>query len=73
MGARGRIGDEPKNGTMIFLELERIGDYCIRDVVTERELSKVVPELTPEERLVWLSNIRMNMRGSQSTSTPQSS
>lgn len=59
----GRIGDEPKKWHDDFLELERIGDYCIRDVVTERELSKVVPELTPEERLVWLSNIRMNMRG----------
>src|SRR5690625_5797851 len=42
---------------------QRLGEYCIRDVETERALGKVVLPLTKEEREVWLLDHKTNNHG----------
>lgn len=37
--------------------------YCCRDVETEREVYKVLPQLPVRERDIWLLNERINQRG----------
>lgn len=37
--------------------------YCKIDVEAERDLTKVLPELSPQEREVWLTDARINRRG----------
>jgi DNA polymerase len=43
--------------------LIRLGEYCTQDVMTERAVARSLPDMPPEERLVWLLDARMNMRG----------
>jgi DNA polymerase len=43
--------------------LIRLGEYCAQDVRTERAVAGALPDMPPEERLVWLLDARMNMRG----------
>lgn len=42
---------------------KRLGEYCIRDTETERELGRVVLPLSKSERKVWLYDHKTNMHG----------
>src|SRR5881394_188026 len=42
---------------------QKLIDYCAQDVLTERELDKRVPELSPRERQVFELDHAINMRG----------
>lgn len=42
---------------------QRLGQYCIRDTETERELGKIVRPLSVSERQVWLLDHKTNMHG----------
>ena len=42
---------------------EMLGEYCIGDVESEEELSAKLDDLIPNERLIWLMDQRINMRG----------
>lgn len=42
---------------------KRLGEYCIRDTETERELGKVVLPLSESERKAWLYDHKTNMHG----------
>lgn len=47
-------------------DLPRFADlcaYCLQDVEAERVLDRAVPELSPQERLVFLADYRLNQRG----------
>jgi DNA polymerase len=44
-------------------KLKQLTDYCVRDVEVERELDRVVPELTAFERRVFEADFRLNRRG----------
>lgn len=56
-----------KNGTWWHLtdpaKLDRLIQYCERDVEVEREVDRSVPDLPPSERLVWTLDRRMNAAG----------
>lgn len=41
----------------------RLASYCRQDIRAERALGKALRPLTPEERIVWLLDQRMNNRG----------
>ena len=43
--------------------MKRLAQYCATDVEVERELDKILRQLTPEEREVWLLTEEMNDRG----------
>jgi DNA polymerase len=43
--------------------LERLCDYCRRDVEAERALSKALPPLTADEQALWELDARINERG----------
>jgi len=43
--------------------VKRLGEYCIQDVAVERQIGKMVPELSPWETRVWQATERMNDRG----------
>lgn len=43
--------------------MDRLAEYCIRDVDTEVELFLRLPPLHPKERQFWCLNQRMNFRG----------
>ena len=45
------------------VKLSLLTDYCITDVKTEREADRILPELPPRERNVWLMDGRINRRG----------
>lgn len=55
------------DGTYGWLEdpgrLERLGAYCLQDGMTEREVDKGLPDLSPFEQEVWCTTERMNDRG----------
>lgn len=42
---------------------QRLGAYCVQDTETERALDKVIPQLTADERRLWLLDHETNMRG----------
>lgn len=44
-------------------ELWALYDYCMIDVETQALVDDTLPDLSPEEQLVWQSNIMMNFRG----------
>lgn len=44
-------------------ELQRLFAYCRQDVRAEQALSKLVPDLIPEELALWQLDQRMNRRG----------
>jgi DNA polymerase len=44
-------------------DLQRLGEYCMRDVMVERELRRHIDPLSPRERAVWLMDRRINDRG----------
>lgn len=46
-------------------EFERLQIYCDRDVTAEIEAGLHIPDLTPYEREVWLTDQRINHRGMQ--------
>lgn len=41
-------------------KLARLGEYCAKDVIVERELDKVLPPLTQLERQIWLLDFEIN-------------
>ena len=43
--------------------MKRLAQYCATDVEVERELDKILRQLTPEEREIWLLTEEMNDRG----------
>ncbi len=43
----------------------RLADYCVIDVEVEREIDKLLPELSPREAEVWHATTRLNDRGIQ--------
>jgi DNA polymerase len=44
-------------------QLARLAAYCAMDVQGERWLDRHLPQLTPDEREVWLADQRLNDRG----------
>lgn len=44
-------------------ELQRLYEYCKKDVEAERELFLKLPPLHPKERKIWVLNQEMNLRG----------
>jgi DNA polymerase len=48
--------DEPE-------KLDRLCDYCVDDVKTERAVKAVVPDLPPSERDMWIIDQKINARG----------
>jgi DNA polymerase len=44
-------------------DLEKLYAYCRRDVVVQRLIYERVPKLTKRERLVWLYDQKVNLRG----------
>lgn len=53
-----KAGYQPKPG-----EWERLGAYCDRDVLSEIEIDKLLPALTPFERRLWVLDQTINDRG----------
>lgn len=45
------------------LKYDRLCDYCLGDVNTERAVAATLPPLPDFERLIWLMDARMNLRG----------
>lgn len=41
----------------------RMGEYCIQDVVVERNISHTIRPLQPNEKKVWVQDQRINWRG----------
>lgn len=60
-----RLCKPKRNGefTCTPAELERLADYCARDVEIERELHKRLPDLIPAERALWVLDFEINARG----------
>ena len=56
-----------KNNSAIWNEdiadFEKLYDYCIDDVIVEREIDKALPNLNKVEREVWLLDQKINMKG----------
>lgn len=50
----------PLNSPRRFIDLYQ---YCVDDVLAEREIDSMVPELTPQERKVYLLDQVINARG----------
>lgn len=48
--------DSPEN-------IDRLMAYCVRDVLTECEVDKMIPQLTARERAVWEMDQEINDRG----------
>lgn len=44
-------------------KIERLGQYCIQDVIVEREIEHRLLRLRPAERELWLLDQRINDRG----------
>lgn len=55
------------DGTLVWWDepekLNRLGQYCVQDVVVERELGKRLLRLSPYEREVWRLDQKINARG----------
>jgi DNA polymerase len=45
------------------VRFKALQDYCVQDVLAERELDQVLPELSPRERLVFELDHLINQRG----------
>lgn len=58
-----RIGPEPKKWHDDMLERIEILEYCIQDVIVERELDNITEPLPDLERKYWILNQEMNHRG----------
>lgn len=54
---------DPSTRIMDATLLDRLAEYCVRDVDTEVELFLRLPALHPKEREFWCLNQRMNFRG----------
>jgi len=54
--ANGEFVEDPA----LFKELEA---YCAQDVETERDIDRLLPELSPFEQYVWFEDQLINMRG----------
>lgn len=56
-----------ENGDIVWWmddeKLKRLMDYCIQDVVVEREVGKRMMALSPYEKKVWLLDQKINSRG----------
>jgi DNA polymerase len=54
-------------GTIIWWDDEdgyaKLYDYCDQDVLVERHVNNVLPELTPDEEKLWFIDQRINDRG----------
>lgn len=58
--------DEDPNGLFWWDDaekLQRLGEYCVRDVETEQAIGKRVLQLKPSELQVWFMDQRMNQLG----------
>lgn len=44
-------------------DIYRLWDYCGTDVLSEKALSEVVPDLSPEELAIWQADQQFNLRG----------
>jgi DNA polymerase len=53
---RTRPEDEPEK----FMEFKR---YCLQDVIAEREIDRILPELQPRTRALWELDRKINLRG----------
>jgi len=64
---RPRIAPEDNGGAVVWWEdpekLERIYQYCVQDVETERAVEKRMLALSPYEQKVWELDYRINRRG----------
>jgi DNA polymerase len=60
--ARPEIRWTPSTAWEDFVKLY---NYCNQDVYAEDEVSRLIPELTADERAVWLVDQRVNARGVQ--------
>ena len=58
-----RIWIEPVKYHDHQVERLAIYDYCLMDVEVTYLLDKRLPDLIPNERKIWLSNLKMNERG----------
>jgi DNA polymerase len=45
------------------MRFQALCDYCVKDVLAERELDRKIPELSPRERLVFELDHHINQRG----------
>lgn len=58
-----------EDGSYVWLEdafrIERLGEYCIADGYAERDVDKVLPDLSEFEQEVWCATETMNDRGVQ--------
>lgn len=56
---------KPRNGERCLDAdlLEEMYEYCRRDVIAERELSRRLPELPDSERNAWVLDQKINLRG----------
>jgi DNA polymerase len=43
--------------------IARVVEYCRQDVLVEQKLSQAIGKLSPEERKVWLLDLKINQRG----------
>jgi DNA polymerase len=44
-------------------DFEKLYQYCIDDVAAEREIDKMLPDLTPQEQTYWFLDQLINQRG----------
>jgi DNA polymerase len=55
------------DGTVVWWDdaerVERLQEYCDQDVLTETDVDRSIPALSPEERRVWELDQRINDRG----------
>lgn len=55
------------NGTPVWWDdpkkIQRLEEYCRRDLEVERELDRVLQPITPSEREIWLLDFYMNLAG----------
>jgi DNA polymerase len=42
---------------------EQLYSYCAQDVIVERDIHNILPELTPTERKIWLLDQKINLKG----------
>lgn len=44
-------------------DFEKLYAYCIQDVIVEREIDKMLPDLNPTEQKIWYIDQKINLRG----------
>lgn len=54
--ANGEWNEEPE-------DLEKLYDYCSDDVLAEREINRMLPDLNPQEQTYWFLDQLINQRG----------